>query len=71
MLIVLLYTYLHKDGRYEFGTLTSFAYPVEGSEDDIRANSYVVAFQREHDEEKGELNWKMVDFMPNGAVAYI
>ena len=44
---------------------------VEGSEDDIRANSYVVAFQREHDEEKGELNWKMVDFMPNGAVAYI
>lgn len=23
-----------KDGRYEFGTLTSFAYPVEGSEDE-------------------------------------
>ena len=44
---------------------------VEGAEDDIRANSYVVAFQREYDEEKGELNWKMVDFMPNGAVAYI
>ena len=32
---------------------------VEGSEDDIRANSYVAAFQREYDEEKGELNWKI------------
>lgn len=44
---------------------------VEGSEDDIRANSYVTAFQREFDEEKGELNWKIVDFRFNGAIAYI
>ena len=44
---------------------------VEGSEDDIRANSYVTAFQREYDEEKGELNWKIVDFRFNGAIAYL
>lgn len=44
---------------------------VEGGEDDIRAYSYVCAFQRSLDEERGELNWKVVDFMPNGAIAYI
>ena len=44
---------------------------VEGSEDDIRANSYVIAFQREYDEEKMELNWKIVDFRFNGAIAYL
>ena len=44
---------------------------VEGSEDDIRANSYVVAFQREYNEEAGELNWKIVDFRFNGAIAYL
>jgi mitochondrial import inner membrane translocase subunit TIM44 len=44
---------------------------VEGGEDDIRANSYVAAFQREYDEEKGELNWKIVDFRFNGAIAYL
>lgn len=44
---------------------------VEGGEDDIRAYSYVVAFQREYDEEKGELNWKVIDFMMNGAIAYL
>jgi len=44
---------------------------VEGAEDDIRANSYVAAFQREHDEEKHELNWKIVDFRFNGAIAYL
>lgn len=44
---------------------------VEGSEDDIRANSYIAAFQREHDEEAGALNWKIVDFRLNGAIAYI
>jgi mitochondrial import inner membrane translocase subunit TIM44 len=32
---------------------------VEGSEDDIRANSYVTAFQREYDQERAELNWKI------------
>lgn len=44
---------------------------VEGSEDDIRANSYVCAFQREYNEEEGELNWKIVDFRFNGAIAYL
>mmetsp|Transcript_31198 Transcript_31198/g.93535 ORF Transcript_31198/g.93535 Transcript_31198/m.93535 type:complete len:210 (-) Transcript_31198:600-1229(-) len=44
---------------------------VEGSEDDIRANSYVLAFQREYDEEMGALNWKIVDFRFNGAIAYL
>jgi mitochondrial import inner membrane translocase subunit TIM44 len=44
---------------------------VEGSEDDIRANSYVAAFQREYDEKAGELNWKIVDFRFNGAIAYL
>ena len=44
---------------------------VEGSEDDIRANSYVLAFQREYDEQAGELNWKIMDFRFNGAIAYL
>lgn len=44
---------------------------VEGSEDDIRANSYVCAFQREYNEEEGSLNWKIVDFRFNGAIAYL
>ena len=44
---------------------------VEGSEDDIRANSYVVAFQREYDEENMTLNWRIVDFRFNGAIAYL
>ena len=44
---------------------------VEGSEDEIKANSYVAAFQREYNEKKGELNWKIVDFRFNGAIAYL
>ena len=44
---------------------------VEGAEDDIKANSYVAAFQREYDADKGELNWKIVDFRFNGAIAYL
>ena len=44
---------------------------VEGSEDEIKANSYVAAFQREYDASKGELNWKIVDFRFNGAIAYL
>lgn len=44
---------------------------VEGSEDDIKANSYVAAFQREYNEERGELNWKIIDFRFNGAIAYL
>ena len=44
---------------------------VEGSEDDIKANSYVAAFQREYHEELGELQWKIIDFRFNGAIAYL
>lgn len=44
---------------------------VEGSEDNIKANSYIAAFQREYNEEKAELNWKIVDFRFNGAIAYL
>lgn len=44
---------------------------VEGAEDDIKANSYVCAFQREYNEEEGALNWKIVDFRFNGAIAYL
>jgi mitochondrial import inner membrane translocase subunit TIM44 len=44
---------------------------VEGAEDQIKANSYVIAFQREYNEAAGELNWKIVDFRFNGAIAYI
>ena len=44
---------------------------VEGSEDDIKANSYVAAFQREYDADAAELNWKIVDFRFNGAIAYL
>lgn len=44
---------------------------VEGSEDDIKAYIYVAAFQREYDEDNKALNWKIVDFMLNGAIAYL
>jgi mitochondrial import inner membrane translocase subunit TIM44 len=44
---------------------------VEGAEDQIKANSYVIAFQREYNEAAGELNWNIVDFRFNGAIAYI
>jgi len=44
---------------------------VEGSEDDIKAYSYVVAFRRDYIPETGELKWKVVDFMLNGAIAYL
>lgn len=44
---------------------------VEGREDDIKANSYLVAFQRAYDEDDGHLSWKIVDFRFNGAIAWI
>ena len=44
---------------------------VEGREDDIKANSYLLALQREYIEEEGALNWKIVDFRFNGAIAWI
>lgn len=42
---------------------------VQGKEDEIKANSYLVAFQREHGD--GGMVWKIVDFRFNGAVAWI
>jgi len=44
---------------------------VEGKEDDIKANSYLVAFQREMDEDDSNMTWKIVDFRFNGAIAWI
>lgn len=44
---------------------------VEGGEDEIRANSYIVALQREYNDEEGALNWKMVDFRFNGGIPWI
>lgn len=44
---------------------------VQGKEDEIKANSYLVAFQREIVEEDGGLMWKIVDFRFNGAIAWI
>lgn len=44
---------------------------VEGKEDEIKANSYLVAFQREMDEEDFNMTWKIVDFRFNGAIAWI
>lgn len=39
---------------------------VEGSEDDIRATYYMLAFQRDFMEEEAELRWKVVDIMVIG-----
>lgn len=36
---------------------------VEGHEDDIRATFYILAFQREFNDEEAELRWKVVDMM--------
>jgi len=44
---------------------------VEGGEDEIRANSYIVALQREYDDEQGALNWKVIDFRFNGGIPWI
>lgn len=30
-----------------------------------------MAFQRDYDEEEGTLNWKIVDFRFNGAIAWL
>lgn len=42
---------------------------VEGSEDDIRATYYMLAFEREFLEEESELRWKVVDMMVVGGEA--
>jgi len=44
---------------------------VEGAPDDIRANFYMVAMQREFDEEDGNLKWKVVDMSFQPGIAYI
>lgn len=44
---------------------------VEGGEDEIRANAYVLALQREYNDEDGTLNWKIVDFMLAQSVPWI
>jgi len=44
---------------------------VEGAEDQIRANYYVIAFQREYKEDSGELVWSVADMMMVGAFPYL
>lgn len=39
---------------------------IDGSEDDIRATYYMLAFQREFSESDAELRWKVVDMMVIG-----
>lgn len=39
---------------------------VEGDEDDIRATYYILAFQREFNDNEAELRWKVVDMMVVG-----
>jgi import inner membrane translocase subunit TIM44 len=43
---------------------------VEGNEDAITNNFYVLAMQRDWDEEENELRWKIVEFMILGSVPY-
>lgn len=42
---------------------------MEGSEDDIRATYYMLAFEREFLEDESELRWKVVDMMVIGGEA--
>eukprot|EP00904_Undaria_pinnatifida_P010678 jgi/Undpi1/6740/HiC_scaffold_20.g09219.m1 len=42
---------------------------VEGAEDDIRATYYILAFQREFNDNEAELRWKVVDMMVVGECA--
>jgi len=44
---------------------------VEGGEDEIRANSYICAFQREYNEVDNSLEWKVIDFRFNGGIAWV
>lgn len=39
---------------------------MEGAEDDIRATYYILAFQREFNDDEAELRWKVVDMMVVG-----
>ncbi|CAM9509408.1 unnamed protein product [Ectocarpus sp. 4 AP-2014] len=40
---------------------------LEGAEDDIRATYYILAFQREFNDDEAELRWRVVDMMVVGA----
>lgn len=42
---------------------------MEGAEDDIRATYYILAFQREFNDDEAELRWKVVDMMVVGGKA--
>lgn len=44
---------------------------IEGAEDDIRATYYILAFQREFNDDEAELRWKVVDMMVVGGEALI
>lgn len=39
---------------------------LEGAEDDIRATYYILAFQREFNDDEAELRWRVVDMMVVG-----
>lgn len=43
---------------------------VEGSPSDVRAYFYVMAFQREYDDQSHELAWRVVDFQLGGGEPY-
>ena len=43
---------------------------VEGKEDAITNNFYVLAMQRDWDENENELKWKIVEFMILGSLPY-
>ena len=43
---------------------------VEGKEDAITNNFYVLAMQRDWDENENELRWKIVEFMILGSMPY-
>lgn len=41
---------------------------LEGAEDDIRATYYILAFQREFNDDEAELRWRVVDMMVVGGM---
>lgn len=44
---------------------------VEGAEDEVRAVYYALAFRRDYDEEKGVLQWKIIEMAMLGTVPYV
>ena len=43
---------------------------IQGSETDIRAKFYSMAFKQQYDEEEGEVRWLMVDYALLGDMPY-